>query len=223
MARQEGRKPQVYHGLFATHPDNDDRLQEVIREANQHRSDSEVLVRREEYLRHIDGMAIGPAEFEGLLRGRYFYHRSYNFTLAFPEGWETRNFPDRLIAQAPGRDMQIRLTLIERNARQPSCDFLSQRFENLAQLRVRATEGFSGCQARVPGGRVWDSPEAFRRYAGAYGLRPMAEYDILVLEHSSEIFLVVAAVSRIARKHFGSTLRPIQLGDANAYKRHSRA
>ena len=175
MARQEGRKPQVYHGLFATHPDNDDRLQEVIREANQHRSGSEVLTRRGEYLRHIDGMAIGPAEFEGLLRGRYFYHRSYNFTLAFPEGWETKNFPDRLIAQAPGQDMQIRLTLIERNARQPSCDFLSRRFENLAQLRVRATEGFSGCQARV-----WDSQSAA---------------DILVLEHSSEIFLVVAAQS----------------------------
>ncbi len=175
MAREEGREPQVYHGLFATHPDNDDRLQEVIREANQHRPNSEVLVRREEYLRHIDGMAMGPAEFEGMLRGRHFYHRSYDFTLAFPEGWEAQNFPDRLIAQAPGRDMQIRLTLVERNARQPSCDFLHRRFENLAQLKVRATEGFSGCQARV-----WDDRSAA---------------DILVLEHSPRIFLVAAAQS----------------------------
>ena len=175
MARQEGRKPQINHGLFATHPDNDDRSQEVTREANQHRSDSEALVRREEYLRHVDSMVIGPAEFEGMLRGRYFYHRSYDFTLAFPEGWETANFPDRLIAQAPGRDMQIRLTLIERNARQPSCDFLRRRFENVAQLRIRATEGFSGCQARV-----WDSRSAA---------------DILVLEHSPEIFLIAAAQS----------------------------
>ena len=175
VARQEGRKPQVYHGLFATHPDNDDRLQEVIREANQHRSDSEVLVRRDEYLRHVDGMAIGPAEFEGMLRGRYFYHRSYNFTLTFPEGWAAQNFSDRLIAQAPGRDMQIRLTLVERNARQPSCDFIRRRFENLDQLRVRATKGFSGCQAWV-----WDD---------------RSTADILVLEHSSEIFLIVAAQS----------------------------
>ena len=205
IAGQEGREPQVYHGLFATHPDNDDRLQEVIREANQHRSNPEVLVRREEYLRHIDGMAMGSAEFEGMLRGRHFYHRSYDFTLAFPEGWEAQNFPDRLIAQAPGRDMQIRLTLIGRNARQPSCDFLHRRFQNLARLRVRATEGFSGCQARV-----WDSRSAA---------------DILVLEHSPEIFLVVAAQSGrpgAFRRHAGAvqeafqSLRPMTKAEYDA-------
>ena len=175
MARMEGRKPQINHGLFATHPDNEDRVEEVAREADRHRSGSGGLVRRAEYLRHIDGMAVGPAEFEGQLRGRYFYHRTYNFTVAFPQGWETANFRDRLVAQPLGRDLQIRLTLIERNARQPSCDFLQQKFENLARLRAGATDGFSGCQAQV-----WDNESAA---------------DVLVLEHSPGIFLLVAAQS----------------------------
>ena len=30
LARQEGREPRVYHGVFATHPDNDTRLKEVV-------------------------------------------------------------------------------------------------------------------------------------------------------------------------------------------------
>ena len=173
MAAREKREPRVYHGLFATHPDNDDRLQEVIREANRHRTGSEALVRRPEYLRHIDGMTVGPAEFEGMLRGRHFYHRVYDFTVAFPEGWKTYNLPDRLVAEAPIRDMQIRLTLLERNSAQAPCEFLRRRFKKLTRLRVRTTEGFAGCQA-------W-----------AWGSGSVA--NVLVLEHSSGIFLVVGA------------------------------
>ena len=33
-AREEGREPRVYHGVYASHPENDDRLQEVIRAAD---------------------------------------------------------------------------------------------------------------------------------------------------------------------------------------------
>ncbi len=205
VAQQEGREPQVYHGLFATHPDNDERLQEVIREARRHQAGPDVQVRRADYLRHVAGMAMGPAESEGLLRGRDFYHRIYNFTLAFPEGWNARNFPDRLVAPAPGGDMQIRLTLIGRNGRQPACDFLRQRFENPARLRVRATEGFSGCQAQVRD----------RRSAA----------DLLVLEHSPEIFLIVAAQSDRAeafRRYAGAvqetfqSLRPMTKAEYDA-------
>lgn len=172
-AAREGREPQVSHGLFATHPDNDDRLQEVVREANRHRTGSETLVRRPEYLRHIDGMTFGPAEFDGMLRGRHFYHRIYDFTVAFPEEWKTYNLPDRLVAEAPNREMQIRLTLLERNSTLTPCEFLHQRFKKLAQLRVRATEGFTGCQAWV------------------WGEQSVA--NVLVLEHSSKIFLVAGA------------------------------
>ncbi len=35
-AKQEGREPRRYHGIFATHPDNDTRLQEVVGEANRY-------------------------------------------------------------------------------------------------------------------------------------------------------------------------------------------
>ena len=34
QARQENRKPHVYHGVFATHPDNDTRLHEVVKAAH---------------------------------------------------------------------------------------------------------------------------------------------------------------------------------------------
>ena len=186
VAAREGREPRVYHGLFSTHPDNDDRLQEVVREANKYRADSEALVRQTEYLRHLDGMTVGPAEFEGMLRGRYFYHRAYDFTLAMPEGWRVLNLPDQLVAVAPSQDMQMRLTLLERNSMQSACEFFRQKFEKLAQLRSRTTEGYAGCQARV-----WDE---------------QAEADVVVLEHSSGIFLVAGA----------------QSGRSEAFRRHAQ-
>ena len=33
-AREEKREPHVYHGVFATHPDNDERLHEVVTAAD---------------------------------------------------------------------------------------------------------------------------------------------------------------------------------------------
>ena len=185
MAAREGREPHVYHGLFATHPDPDDRLQEVIREANRHRANSEVLVRRAEYLRHIDGMAIGSAESEGILRGRHFYHRVYNFTVTFPEGWKTHNLPDRLIAESPGRDTRIWLALLGRNPKQSACDFLFQEFEKLAKLRARTTDGYAGCEALS-----WNEESK--------------QVRVVVLEHSPKIFLFAGVqwIEETSRKRY---------------------
>ncbi len=37
-AREEKREPRVYHGVFATHPDNDERLTEVVKAAEKLRA-----------------------------------------------------------------------------------------------------------------------------------------------------------------------------------------
>ena len=175
MAARERREPWVYHGIFSTHPDNDTRLQEVIREASRHRVGSEALVRRAEYLRHIEGMAFGPAEAEGTLRGRCFYHRVYGFTMVFPEGWKTRNLQDRLVAEPPGRGLKMRVTLRERQESESACDFLVRNFEKSGRVRPRATDGFAGCQAWV-----WDGESE-------------SVANALVLEISPGVFLVAGA------------------------------
>ncbi len=173
VAARERRQPQVYHGVFSTHPDNDARLREVIREAHQHRGDSEALTRRAEYLRHIDGMTVGLPEHEGTLRGRRFYHRVFNFTVSFPEGWEVENLPDRLTALPPVPGLRMRVTLRERHGQKSSCEFLKGEFEKSGQARDRATDGFTGCQAWV-----WDEEGVA---------------SVLALELSPDVFLVAGA------------------------------
>ena len=56
QARQEGRPPRAYHGVFSTHPDNDTRLKGVIRAANKIKSAGTRSANHDGYLRQINGM-----------------------------------------------------------------------------------------------------------------------------------------------------------------------
>ena len=83
-AKQEGREPRRYHGVFATHPDNDTRLQEVVGEAKQYAQPGAIDDRRAEFLRQTEGMIFGDAVNHGIVRGNTFQHKEMGFTLSFP-------------------------------------------------------------------------------------------------------------------------------------------
>ena len=60
IAKTEGRQPRSYHGVFASHPDADQRLQEVVGEAGKLAA-GKGLVNQEEFLRMIDRMPVAAA------------------------------------------------------------------------------------------------------------------------------------------------------------------
>lgn len=102
IAELEGREPRSYHGLFATHPDNDTRLQEVVGTASSLQTSSKPLVNRDEFLNLIDGMVFGDSEKDGIVRNNTLYHADLDFALKFPRGWRIDNQPAQVIATAPG-------------------------------------------------------------------------------------------------------------------------
>lgn len=57
QARKEGRQPRAYHGVFASHPSNDQRLQEVINAAKHIKSAGTRSANRDGYLRRINGLS----------------------------------------------------------------------------------------------------------------------------------------------------------------------
>ena len=110
IARGEGREPRRYHGLFATHPDNDTRLKEVVSEADrlaQPKADS----RQAAYLAQINGLVFGDSPSQGIVRDSRFLHEGLGFGLNFPPNWKVKNSPDRVIALSPENDGQIELLL----------------------------------------------------------------------------------------------------------------
>ncbi len=56
QARQEGRKPRAYHGVFSSHPSNDLRLQQVIAAAKKIKTAGTRSTNHDGYLQRINGM-----------------------------------------------------------------------------------------------------------------------------------------------------------------------
>lgn len=83
----ENRKPRIYHGVFASHPSADQRLQEVVAEADKYKTVSSIQTAREDYLRQTDNLFFGEAAKTGVRHGNNYYHRDLNFALSFPKGW----------------------------------------------------------------------------------------------------------------------------------------
>ena len=97
-ARIEGREPNVYHGLFSSHPDHDTRLQEVVSAADQYGAGDPANIKAEHYFKQIDGMAYGDSRGGAIVRKNKFYHAGMGMKITFPKGWSLTNYPDRVAA-----------------------------------------------------------------------------------------------------------------------------
>ena len=135
LAKLEDRKPRTYHGLFSTHPDNDKRLQSIIKASKEIKPTDKHLARgKEAYLSAIDGIAYGSSGDEGVIRGQRFYHQDMGFTLKFPTGWRVKNKPDKVVATSKNNDGLMVLTVQDRNRKISPKQFMEQRL-NLNNLQ----------------------------------------------------------------------------------------
>lgn len=128
-AKEEGREPRVYHGLFSTHPENDQRLKEVIGAANKYATPNAKNNHAEAFISKQEGLVFGDSEREGIRRGNRFYHRDLDFALVFPDGWRIENQPNRLLAQSQDNDGLIQFSIEDLNKRIPPADFLRDRLK----------------------------------------------------------------------------------------------
>ena len=108
VAKAEGRQPRAYHGLFATHPDNDTRLQQVVGEAARFKQAS-TRTAQEEFLRRIDRMVYGDSPNQGVVRNNSLYHAQLGLAMLFPAGWRVQNRPQNVLAMSPKGDALIDL------------------------------------------------------------------------------------------------------------------
>jgi predicted Zn-dependent protease len=110
IARQEGREPRVYHGVFSTHPDNDTRLREVVASAGKVGDAEARPDGRDAYLQAITGLPLGPSREQGVVRGNRFYHGTLGMTVAFPSGWSIQNQPTKVVGMAPQQDAFLQVS-----------------------------------------------------------------------------------------------------------------
>ena len=111
-ARAAGKSGTTYHGLYATHPRNDKRLQTVIRAANELDDGSYVESPEEpgEFRRVTDGLVWGESV-EGQRADDRYYHNKLGFTIEQPEGWAITPSAQAVIAAAPDGSASLTITL----------------------------------------------------------------------------------------------------------------
>lgn len=140
-AAAENREPHVYHGVFATHPSADERLQQAVGEAQKFKTGATTRVAREDYLKHLDGVVYGDSPREGVRRGTSFYHRDLNFAVDFPAGWKIANNPKSVLATAPGGAALLDLATADIGKTANPREFMTARLKLGDLAREGAVEG----------------------------------------------------------------------------------
>ena len=156
MAREEGRQPHVYHGVFATHPDNDTRLKEVVAAAGKIETGEPRPDNRDAYLQHVTGLPVGPSRAQGVVRGSRFYHADLGFTLAFPAGWTVDNQQSQVLAFTPQKDAVLAVTAEAIPNDTTPQQFVSRMLKGAAatQLEPLTVNGLEGYTAVVSSAKL---------------------------------------------------------------------
>jgi predicted Zn-dependent protease len=148
-SEREDREPVTYHGLFSTHPENDERLQEVVKAARAHKSSLTTRVNRSGFIQALDDLTFGDSEREGIIRDNRFYHKELDFAVTFPQGWRIENRADKVIAMPASNDGLVQLSITDRNKRISPQEFMITRLklENLKQGEPVSSHGLTGYTA----------------------------------------------------------------------------
>jgi len=130
---------------LSTHPapeDRRDRIQEAIGQLPPGAARGQVD--RERYLEAIDGIVFGSNPRNGFFRGSTFLHPDLEFTLIFPQGWQTQNLPQMVAAVSPDQDAIVQLTL----SQQATPDAAAQQF--FSQQGIRPGNTFADAVNGLP-------------------------------------------------------------------------
>jgi predicted Zn-dependent protease len=113
---------------LSTHPNPENRIERTEKMLDTLSVDeSKLIIDREEYLRHIQGMTFGEDPRQGYFEGSRFYHPQMRFQLRFPEQWKKQNLPQAVVAVSPSQDAIIQLGLAGQTPPQQAArQFLSQ-------------------------------------------------------------------------------------------------
>jgi predicted Zn-dependent protease len=212
VAKKEGREPNVYHGLFSTHPDNDARFREVVNAANKYKTGDTARVGRDSFLLRLDGLTFGDSAREGVIRDNRFFHKDLDFSITFPSGWKINNQTSRIIATPAAKDGLIQMTLAENKQRLPGKEFMQQELAiPLSSGKAFNASGMKGYSAVTVG----DTPFGKRRiryavvnrgddayiFAGtARSTQHAGKYDAAILATAKSLHPLTGAEKKLAQE-----------------------
>ncbi|MEP7243093.1 MAG: M48 family metalloprotease [Gammaproteobacteria bacterium] len=171
-AKDEGREPQLYHGVFSSHPAPAEREVQAAKGAANITTEPEGgwIDNRDQFLKAIDGMPYGSSRAQGIVRDNRFYHADMGITLAFPRGWHIENQRDRILAYTKNKDAIMQITTAPRAEKKSPREFLltelkGESFTRGEELSINGMQGYTAVTRR---GSPLDGGEGPVRWAVIY-------------------------------------------------------
>ena len=175
--RTSNRTAVAYHGLFASHPRNDTRLQEVVGKAGSLSEQQTGTEDPAQFREQMTGLIVGPSPQNiagGDQRNRY-YQSLFNYTLIFPEGWSKEETTTTVTGMSINQQSHIKVEARRlQNAKEP-------------RLYIREDLGIPDLQRSEPLSQFG--------LAGFTGINPATSERIAVLYYGPRAFIITGRAS----------------------------
>lgn len=154
VAKAEGRPASSGGGWLASHPSNDQRLEQIRQTADRlGTSASYADEGRDRYLQVIAGLSFGESAEQGVVRERNFYHAGLNIALTAPPAWRIQNEAQQLTLVNAAGDAALLLKPVPPAVGKTHAEVIRNGFKP-TQGKTEATT-LNGLQAtRFTGARV---------------------------------------------------------------------
>jgi len=147
-SQESGNQTQNYHGLFASHPKNDKRLQEVIKKAGSLPANRAAIDNTTPFRIATDGLVWGENFAAMSRKENRFYQEKLRFRFDYPEGWKFKEIANTIVgnhANEMGSQLSMVIEILPRSKESPE-HYIKNR---LKIPFLKKSEAFT--QARMPG------------------------------------------------------------------------
>ncbi|MDX8378537.1 MAG: M48 family metalloprotease [Gallionella sp.] len=205
LAKQEGRVPRHYHGLFATHPDNDTRLHQAVDAAEKYAHPPAYFEGRRAFLTATEGLVFNDNKNQGIVRYNTFYHNELGIVVQFPPNWQVHNQPTQLIAISPGGEVTLQMKR-DASPRGTASEYARRISGYGAQITTLNVHGLPAALFERPntaGGVVFHNKQAF-----IFQAKGKTRDDLAA--HQEEIIATVRSFHTLT-PHERSRIKPLRL------------
>ena len=148
LSKKRGQEPVNYHGVFASHPSNDKRLQGILEEVSNSgkRGTIKETKMNEKYGLNSTAYSVQSAFFDYDLDG------DLDLYLKSPVDWEIVNTPNAIIFRAPFGRALLGVTIDDLNFRETPKEYMSRITKNYYNGEELLINGYDGYTALVQKG-----------------------------------------------------------------------
>lgn len=209
-----------YHGLFATHPRNDTRLQEAIASVGALPESSATLLDDTRFRAEMDGLVVGESQATTGTEARNRYYQTLlGYTMVFPDGWTLSETPTTVSGSSAEGTASLRVEVQRMQENKEPRLYIRdnlgianlQKSEPLEQFRLQGYTGTAEKDGRLQRiAVIYMGPRVFT-FTGEISDATQAEALDAQLLTAIRSFRAIQTNERFAGNE--SRLRYVQVGD----------